>query len=96
MARWLCRLKPEKLVDGSDCLAGAEEWGITGWVLCGLTPDQLALGPDRWMRSRRARGQRAAPTGRCVRSPAGAGPAMELPSPPPGCSMRGMAGAAFV
>lgn len=49
MARWLCRLKPEELVDRADCLAGAEEWGITGWVLCGLTPDQLTLGPDRWM-----------------------------------------------
>lgn len=49
MAGWLCRLQPEQLCDGPDCFVGAEVWGVSGWVLCGLTPDQLALGPERWL-----------------------------------------------
>ena len=49
MARWLCRLQPGDLQAAPEAFLGAGALGVCGWVLTGLSPDQLALGPEHWL-----------------------------------------------
>jgi len=49
MARWLCRLTVEELRQPENQLSLADSLAVGGWVLCGLTIQDLLEGPDPWL-----------------------------------------------
>ena len=49
MARWLCRLTVEELRQPENQFSLADSLSVGGWVLCGLTIQDLLEGPETWL-----------------------------------------------
>lgn len=49
MARWLCRLTVEELRQPENQFSLADSLSVGGWVLCGLTIEDLLEDPETWL-----------------------------------------------